>query len=105
MNDLLEEVSSQFRIGEEQLACRQFQIQSVRASVTQEMLAHMADVELTDGWLFSILEREEEQSLRDPDDVYIDVRKREQQRIDQGLPPRIRFLDDDPATGSIDQDG
>jgi hypothetical protein len=41
----------------------------------------------------------EEKNLRDPDNVYFLVRDREQERIKQGLPPRIRFLDDAAATG------
>jgi hypothetical protein len=39
----------------------------------------------------------EENKLRDPDDVYISVRQREDERLGLGLAPRIRFLDQTPA--------
>jgi hypothetical protein len=53
----------------------------------------MAGVEHTEAWLFQTQQRSEEEKLRDPDDVYITVRRREAERMKMGLPPRIRFLD------------
>jgi hypothetical protein len=55
-------------------------------------------VEHTDAWVFESLRRVEEKKLRDPDDVYYLVREREEERAKEGLPPLIRFLDDQPAT-------
>jgi hypothetical protein len=48
----------------------------------------------------------EEKVLRDPDDVYLSVRDREAERIAQGLPARIRFLDQDKVemSGHIEKD-
>jgi hypothetical protein len=36
----------------------------------------------------------EEKKFRDPQDVYLEVRRQEAVRIEQGLPPRIQFLDE-----------
>jgi hypothetical protein len=69
-------------------------IQYVRAGASQELLQSMVEVELTESWLFQSLLRVEEKKLYDPDDVYLQVREREVERINQGLPQRIEFLDE-----------
>jgi hypothetical protein len=61
----------------------------------------MNDVELTDEWLFDRLRVKEEKDLRDPDDVYISVREREKTRVNQGLPPRIQFLDPELGEANV----
>jgi hypothetical protein len=58
----------------------------------------MTGVEHTEAWLFQSQQRSEEETLRDPDDVYITVHQREAERIKMGLPPRIQFLDE-PRSG------
>lgn len=37
----------------------------------------------------------EEKKLRDPEDVYLEVRRKEAERASEGLPPRVQFLDED----------
>ena len=69
-------------------------IQYVRAGASQELLQSMVEVELTESWLFQSQRRVEEKKLYDPDDVYFQVREREVERINQGLPQRIEFLDE-----------
>jgi hypothetical protein len=54
----------------------------------------MNDVELTEGWLFEQMRRKEEKKTHDPEDAYFDVRRQEAERREQGLPPRIEFLED-----------
>jgi hypothetical protein len=73
-------------------------IQQARAGVTGHILAHMNGVEITEEWIFGSLRRTEEKDLRDPDDVYFEVRDREAERIRQGLSPRIQFLDEQRET-------
>jgi hypothetical protein len=46
------------------------------------------------GYLSQSLRHVEEKKLYDPDDVYLQVREREVERINQGLIPRIQFLDE-----------
>jgi hypothetical protein len=92
--DLLEELSSRFGLNQETSLYHQSLVQYVRATASRELLESMTGIEHTDAWLFESQRRLEEKSLRDPDDVYFLVRDREQERIKQGLPPRIRFLDD-----------
>ena len=100
--DLLCDVSHRFGIETESLEYHQSLIQLVRAGASQGIAAFMSDVELTDEWLFERLRVKEENKLRDPDDVYISVRAREMERIRQGLPPRIQFLDQEPRDISVE---
>jgi hypothetical protein len=92
--DLLKEVSSRFALSRETSLYHQSLIQYVRAGASRELVEHMAGIEHTDAWLFESQRKLEEKNLRDPEDVYFLVRDREQERIQQGFPPRIRFLDD-----------
>jgi hypothetical protein len=100
MVELLEELGGNFSIKREPMLYRQSLIQYVRASASQDVVDFMSGVELTEEWLFESQRRKEENSLRDPDDVYISVRHREAERAQQGLPPRVQFLDKSPVTNS-----
>jgi len=100
MVELLEELGGNFSIKREPMLYRQSLIQYVRASASQDIVDFMSGVELTEEWLFESQRRKVENSLRDPDDVYISVRHREAERAQQGLPPRVQFLDKSPVTNS-----
>ena len=93
MVELLEELSSKFAIEPKALHYHQSLIQYARAVISLDIVESMAGVEHTEAWLFQTQQRSEEEKLRDPDDVYITVRRREAERMKMGLPPRIRFLD------------
>jgi hypothetical protein len=95
--DLLRELIG-FGHNQETSLYHQSLIQYVRAAVSNDLLESMAGIEHTDAWLFESQRRIEEKNLRDPDDVYVLVRDREKERIEQGLLPRIQFLDDATAT-------
>jgi hypothetical protein len=95
--DLLRELIG-FGHNQETSLYHQSLIQYVRAAVSSDLLESMTGVEHTDAWLFESQRKIEEKNLRDPDDVYLLVRDREKERIEQGLPPRIQFLDDAAAT-------
>jgi hypothetical protein len=69
-------------------------IQSVRANASQDILSFMNGVELTESWLFERLRGSEETSLRDPEDVYLEVQRWEDERAEKGLPPRLEFIED-----------
>ena len=94
--ELLEDLSRKFAINNEPLPYYQALLQYVRASASHGLIDFMAGVEQTEAWLYQSQQRVEEAKLRDPDDVYISVRKREAERLRQRLPPRIRFLDESP---------
>jgi hypothetical protein len=94
MIEVLEKLSGTFDIAQDSLLYHQSLIHYVRASVSQVALESMASVETTEAWLFQSQWLREQSRLRDPDDVYLSVRERESERINQGLPPRIQFLDD-----------
>ena len=52
----------------------------------------LAESERFDEGRFWKQRREFEKKWRDPDDVYIDVERREEERKKQGLPPRLGIL-------------
>jgi hypothetical protein len=93
--DLVKQITQRFSIRPEHSLYHQSMIQQVRAGVTSDVLAYMNGIEITDEWLFGSLRREEEKGFLDPDDVYIEVQAREEERVKKGLSPRIRFLDDE----------
>lgn len=94
MVDLLAEISSKFGFSQELSLYYQSLIQYVRAAASRDILAAMAEIEHTESWLFQSQYRVEERKFFDPDDVYFLVREREIERINQGLPQRIEFLDE-----------
>jgi hypothetical protein len=90
--DLLEEISKRFGVEHDSLAYYQSLVQCVRAGASQDIVSFMNDVELTEEWLFEQMRRKEEKKSHDPEDSYLDVRRQEAERKEQGLPPRIEFL-------------
>jgi hypothetical protein len=91
--DLLEELSRRFCVEHDSVAYYQSLIQCVRAGASQDIVSFMNDVELTEEWLFERLRVSEEKKFRDPEDAYLDVRRQEAERKEQGLPSRIQFLE------------
>jgi hypothetical protein len=83
--DLLNEVGAQFGFNREVSLYHQSLIQYVRAGASQELLGSMAEIELTETWLFQSLRHFEEKKLYDPDDVYLQVRERE---VESGSPDK-----------------
>jgi hypothetical protein len=98
--DLVREITGKFGIHPDQSLYHQSLIQQLRAGISNDVVAYMDGIEITEEWLFGCLRREAEKSFQDPDDIYLAVRDREKERVKEGLPPLIRFLDKDhpPAT-------
>ena len=92
--DLLAEASNRFGVGHRSLVYYQSLVQCVRARASQDIVSFMNSVELTEEWLFERLRVAEERKLRDPEDAYLEVRQLEAERAQNGLAPRIRFLED-----------
>jgi hypothetical protein len=98
--DLLDEVSTRFGVEHESVSYYQSLIQSVRAGTSQDIVSFMNGVELTEEWLFEQLRRSQETKLRDPEDVYLEVKRLESERAEKGLPPRLEFIEDPKASKS-----
>ena len=96
--DLVKEMSGKFALNRETSLYHQALIQYVRAAVSSDLLGSMEGIEHTEAWLFESQWKIEEKNLRDPDEVYFLVRDRERERTEQGLSPRIKFLDDAAVT-------
>jgi hypothetical protein len=67
-------------------------IEEVRADVNADFLEEQAEYELNDAGRFWKQRRAYEKEQEDPDDVYINVLHREEERKKQGLPPRIGIV-------------
>jgi len=65
------------------------EIEEVRASMNADFTEQLGDRERFDEGRFWKQRRAFEKKWRDPDDVYIDVEHREEERKKQGLPPRV----------------
>ena len=68
------------------------EVEEVRCDVNADFTEHLADSERFDEGRFSKERRDYEKQWRDPDDVYIDVERREGERKKQGLPPRLGII-------------
>jgi len=76
----------------ESLQSGQVEIEGVRCSVNADFVEHLADGERLDEGRFWKQKRASEKKWRDPDDVYIDVERREEERKKRGLPPRVGLV-------------
>ena len=65
------------------------EIEEVRCDMNADFTERLADNERFDEGHFWKQRRALEKKWRDPDDVYIDVERREEERKKQGLPPRM----------------
>ena len=76
----------------ESLESAQAEIEEVRSSMNAEFTEQLGDRERFDEGRFWKRRRAFEKKWRDPDDVYIDVERREEERKKQGLPPRLGIV-------------
>jgi hypothetical protein len=65
------------------------EIEEVRAGINADFVEQLGDRERNDEGRFWKQRRAIEKKWRDPDDVYLDVEHREEERKKQGLPPRV----------------
>ena len=68
------------------------EIEEVRCDMNADFTEKLADRERCDEGRFWKQRRDFEKKWRDPDDVYIEVGRREEERKKQGLPPRLGVL-------------
>ena len=78
--------------NKESLYSAQAEIEEVRASLNADFTEQLADRERHDEGRRWKQRRAFEKKWGDPDDVYIDVAHREQERKKQGLPPRVGIV-------------
>src|SRR6266404_1236119 len=76
----------------ESLQFAQVEIEGIRADVNADFVEELVDLERVDEGRLWKQKRAYEKKWRDPDDVYIDVEQREEERKKQGLPPRLGIL-------------
>jgi hypothetical protein len=78
--------------NQEELRSAQAEIEEVRCDMNADFAEHLADSERFDEGRFSKQRLAYKKRWRDPDDVYIDVEHREEERKKQGLPPRVGIV-------------
>jgi len=71
------------------MQCAIVEIEEVRCDMNADFTEHLADSERFDEGYFWKQRRAFEKKWRDPDDVYIEVERREEERKKLGLPPRV----------------
>jgi hypothetical protein len=71
------------------MQCAIVEIEEVRCAMNADFTEHLADSERFDEGHFWKLRRAFEKKWRDPDDVYIQVERREEERKKLGLPSRV----------------
>ncbi len=85
----------------ESLQSGQVEIEEVRCSVNADIVERLVDSERFDEGRFWKQKRAFEKKWRDPDDVYIDVERREEERKKQGLPPRVGVV---PHSAAVEEE-
>jgi hypothetical protein len=68
------------------------EIEEVRAGMNADFIEELGDRERFDEGRHWKQRRAFQRKWRDPDDVYIDVERREEERKKQGLPPRLGIV-------------
>src|SRR3974390_3919625 len=76
----------------EELQSFQAEIEEVRCDMNADFAEHLVDSERFDEARFSKQRHDYEKQWRDPDDVYLNVERREEERKKQGLPPRVGIV-------------
>jgi hypothetical protein len=74
------------------LRCIQSEIEEIRAGVNADFVEAKSEYERRTQARFWKQRRAYEKTLEDPDDVYFEVEEREQERRNQGLPPRLGIV-------------
>src|SRR3974390_3169414 len=76
----------------EELQSFQAEIEEVRCDMNADFAEHLVDSERFDEARFSKQRGDYEKQWRGPDDVYLNVERREEERKKQGLPPRVGIV-------------
>jgi len=85
----------------ESLHSTQVEIEEVRAGTNADFAERLSDCERSHACRFWKQRRAFEKKWRDPDDVYLDVERREQERRRQGLPSRVGII---PHSAVVEQE-
>jgi hypothetical protein len=76
----------------ESLHCAVAELEEVRCDMNANFAEHLIDSERHDEGRFWKQRRAYEKKWRDPDDVYLSVEEREEERKKQGLPARVGII-------------
>jgi regulator of replication initiation timing len=105
--EILEHIRKSPGIDKKQFHAYQVEIEHLRAEASQHVADTMDQIEAKESAQLWKQKRAYEKSLGDPDDVYFEVRNREEERRKQGLPSLIGVLRGhirEPGDEEIDQE-
>ena len=100
---LLREMGKLPLADKESLECAVVEIEEVRCDMNADFTEKLADSERFDEGRFWKQRRDFEKKWRDPDDVYLEVGRREEERKKQGLPPRLGVLPHSVVAEEVDR--
>jgi len=89
---ILEEIKKSPGMPKNSFEAYQVEIQYLRSHATQDVLEVMNDTEIHEMAKLGKQKKAYDDSIRDLDDVYFEVQRREEQRRKQGLPPLTGVL-------------
>jgi len=89
---ILEEIKNSPGMPKKSFEAYQVEIQYLRSHATQDVLEVMNDTEIHEMAKLGKEKKAYDDSIRDLDDVYFEVQRREEQRRKQGLPSLIGVL-------------
>jgi hypothetical protein len=90
--EILEHIRKSPGINKKQFHGYRVEIEHLRAEASQHVADSMDQIEAKESLQWWKQKRAYEKSMRDPDDVYFEVRDREEERRKQGLPSLIGVL-------------
>jgi hypothetical protein len=90
--EILQHIRKSPGINKKQFRAYQVEIEHLRAEASQHVADSMEQIEAKESLQLWKQKRAYEKSLGDPDDVYFEVRNREEERRKQGLPSLIGVL-------------
>ena len=79
-------------VDKEEVQSFQAEIEEVRCDMNADFAEYLVDSERSDEARFSKQRHDYEKQWRDPDDVYLNVERREEERKKQGLQPRVGIV-------------
>jgi len=90
--EILEHIRKSPGINKKQFRAYQVEIEHLRAEASQDVADIMDQMESKESFQFWKQKRAYEKSIGDPDDVYFEVERREEERRKRGLPPLVGIL-------------
>jgi hypothetical protein len=88
----LERMEKLTLFAKEDLRCTRAEIESARADANRQFFDKLGEIVEQDSTLAYNFCRQHDQKIKDPFDLYLEIKEREEARRKKGLPPRVVLL-------------